>query len=305
MSSHIENIIIVGFGNSGREFFEELVGNDERITATITIVERAEKIAVIEAELGSHHRVLSFTQLTKVDAHDAVVVVAVPPQVMGDVLVRLRDLETRSIIIEKPGPIPFESSQPIFTEFARRGVRLYVSHQRQYADHFQAVVEAIKSGAIGTPEIGIVRLEKWDFLTAGTHWMALCHACFGAPKEAYGHLTYCGDRSKYGYFIEREGAFFVRHANGTSVFWSLGGPNEKSYFRMLGSNGHIDLKVHKVPLGSIHSATTARDLYSYGPARARLCLAAYDGEQPRVGCGIGDLSSYISLFEELPRNWVE
>jgi len=294
-------LTIIGYGTAGQDCLDAVLAEEKSVFTQVDIIEpNHEMLGGVDRKL--EHKGVKCSFFSHVKACDSdfdVIFLSVPPSQMRSVINNILESSFSSFVIEKPGPLPIlDRTEGIYKRILNLEDQVFICHQRQYAEHFLWVHEQIKKEAIGAVDNAVLTLGKWDYLTAGTHWMALCHFLFGTPSEAIGVSRYVGNLSKkYGYEIENEAIFTTRHDAGVTVQWRLGPTyGHRSDLRILGDNGYIDIKHKNGDLVRQCSLSGHKVYNNYGNPRYKLLEAAAQGKKPAVGCRFQDLDLYLRLF---------
>lgn len=291
-------LTIIGLGVAGIDCFESIRDSSELIFQEINLVEKVPQKLDLVSINGMHLRakVNKFQSLEQITGNLGVVVLAVSPYEMPFLITQLSSREYDSLVIEKPGPLPF--NERIYSNIMSMNNSVFACHQRQYSDHFRWANEQIMQGRLGDIEIASVTLGKWDFLTAGTHWMALCHLLFGQPMLLEGVVNYQEAlESKYGYPKENSASFFSMHNSGVYVHWRIGeNYGQRSDLRIMGTLSHMDIKYHPDKLVVLYNLESSYSTNAYGNPRLELLKAAKMKESPQIGCRLEDMMHYVQLY---------
>lgn len=141
-------ITIIGLGNSGRDYFFDILEDIELSQFKINLIEKnkSKLISIIRIMKNLRNNVKLFNSIEDMileKKNMGLLILCAQPYEMPETIKFINEENVRAIIIEKPGPIPFAESAKFLKKF-NENIPIFISHQRQYSDHFQWVYNKIK-----------------------------------------------------------------------------------------------------------------------------------------------------------------
>ncbi|MCH9769966.1 MAG: hypothetical protein K0U12_03720 [Gammaproteobacteria bacterium] len=301
-----KTLTIIGLGVAGQDCLNSVLADKNNVFSYINIIEPNKDVCIdIEKQLNDNEKIeiAFYPELEKCRSNLGVTFVSVLPTKMQHIIEKTITQPIDALVIEKPGPLPsLRKDDQVYQDLKNFGDKLFICHQRQYAEHFLWVRNQLKEGKIGAADHGVLTLGRWDYLTAGTHWMAFCHSLFGAPVDTIGEVRYSGNTSeKYKYDVEDEAFFTIKHSGGVTVQWRIGPEyGNRSDLRILAEHGCIDVKYDKYKLARQYDLSGEEIVCNdYGNPRYKILEEIARGHKPAIGCRLEDLDLYLQLFSSI------